>query len=123
MDPKGSVLAPNQVDINAPQYKVEGIGLPFISGIYSTLTINRSLLLDVLDRGAVNTWIKTDDQETFNMSRRLIRIEGLLCGGSAGAAVVGAVKIAKQLKLRKDKTVVIILPDSIRDYIFKVCLS
>lgn len=54
------------------------------------------------------------------MSRRLIRTEGLLCGGSSGSAVVGAVKIAKQLNLGKDKTVVVILPDSLRNYITKV---
>lgn len=70
----------------------------------------------------VDTWIKTGDKETFDMSRRLIRSEGLLCGGSSGAAVVAAVRIAKQLRLGKDKTVVIILPDSVRDYISKVCI-
>ena len=68
----------------------------------------------------LNTWIKTGDEETFSMSRRLIRSEGLLCGGSSGAAVLGAVKVAKQLNLGRDKTVLVILPDSIRDYIKKV---
>ena len=57
------------------------------------------------------------------MSRRLIRTEGLLCGGSSGSAVVGAVKIAKQLNLGKDKTVVVVLPDSLRNYITKVNYS
>ena len=81
------------------------------------------LTVDVLDRSLVDTWIKTGDQESFTMSRRLIRTEGLLCGGSSGAAVVGAVKIAKQLNLGKDKTVVVVLPDSLRNYITKVtCL-
>jgi len=77
-------------------------------------------MVDVLDRSLVDTWIKTGDQESFTMSRRLIRTEGLLCGGSSGSAVVGAVKIAKQLKLGKDKTIVVILPDSLRNYITKV---
>ena len=54
------------------------------------------------------------------MSRRLIRTEGLLCGGSSGSAVVGAIRIAKQLNLGKDKTVVVVLPDSLRNYITKV---
>ena len=79
-----------------------------------------SLSIDVLDRPLVDTWIKTGDQESFTMSRRLIRSEGLLCGGSSGAAVVGAIQIAKQLKLGKDKTVVVVLPDSLRNYITKV---
>lgn len=71
----------------------------------------------------MDTWIKTGDQESFTMSRRLIRTEGLLCGGSSGSAVVGAVKIAKQLKLGKDKTIVVVLPDSLRNYITKVVSS
>lgn len=75
---------------------------------------------DVLNRSLVDTWLKTGDQESFTMSRRLIRTEGLLCGGSSGSAVVGAVRIAKQLNLGKDKTVVVVLPDSLRNYITKV---
>jgi cystathionine beta-synthase len=78
------------------------------------------LMADVLDRSLVDTWLKSGDRESFTMSRRLIRTEGLLCGGSSGSAVVGAVKIAKQLNLGKDKTVVVVLPDSLRNYITKV---
>jgi cystathionine beta-synthase len=81
---------------------------------------NVFLTKDVLDRSLVDTWLKTGDQESFTMSRRLIRTEGLLCGGSSGSAVVGAIKIAKQLNLGKDKTVVVVLPDSLRNYITKV---
>lgn len=70
----------------------------------------------------MDIWVKTGDEETFEMSRRLINSEGLLCGGSSGAAVLGAIKIAKQLRLGKDKTVVVVLPNSIRDYIYKVLI-
>ena len=77
---------------------------------------------DVLDRAIVNTWIKTGDEETFRMSRRLIRAEGLFCGGSSGAAVVAAIKIAKQLQLGRDQTVVVLLSDSVRNYMTKVPL-
>jgi cystathionine beta-synthase len=97
------------------QYQVEGIGYDFIPGKRRFYTN-----IDVLNRSAVDTWLKTGDQESFTMSRRLIRTEGLLCGGSSGSALVGAVKIAKQLNLGKDKTVVVILPDSLRNYITKV---
>ena len=99
------------------QYQVEGIGYDFVPG---KLNSTVSLIPDVLNRSLVDTWIKTGDQESFTMSRRLIRTEGLLCGGSAGAAVVGAVKVAKQMNLGKDKIVVVILPDSLRNYITKV---
>jgi len=75
---------------------------------------------DVLNRTLVNTWIKTGDRESFTMSRRLIRTEGLLCGGSSGAAVAGALRAIKQLNIGQGKTVVVILPDSLRNYITKV---
>jgi len=78
---------------------------------------------DVLNRRLVNTWIKTGDRESFTMSRRLIRTEGLLCGGSSGAAVAGALRAIKQLNIGQGKTVVVILPDSLRNYITKVPVS
>src|SRR5438128_1031685 len=51
------------------------------------------------------------------MSRRLIRSEGLLCGGSSGAAMWAAIQVAKTLD--KTKRVVVILPDSVRNYMTK----
>jgi cystathionine beta-synthase len=118
VDPHGSILAvPESLNTSHSQYQVEGIGYDFVPG---TLDSSISLIPDVLNRSLVNTWIKTGDQESFTMSRRLIRTEGLLCGGSSGAAVVGAIKVAKQLNLGKDKTVVVVLPDSLRNYITKV---
>ena len=53
------------------------------------------------------------------MSRRLIREEGLLCGGSAGAAVWAAVAEAKRQRLGAGKRCVIILADSVRNYMSK----
>lgn len=53
------------------------------------------------------------------MSRRLIREEGLLCGGSSGAAVQAAVAEAKRQRLGAGKRCVIILADSVRNYMSK----
>lgn len=53
------------------------------------------------------------------MSRRLIREEGLLCGGSAGAAVFAAVAEAKRRRLGAGKRCVVILADSVRNYMSK----
>jgi len=100
VDPVGSILA-GPAEIGS--YKVEGIGYDFIP--------------DVLDRGLVDEWIKTEDRESFLMARRLIRHEGLLCGGSCGAAVWAAVEIAK--KYGPDKRIVTLLPDSVRNYMTK----
>lgn len=51
------------------------------------------------------------------MARRLIREEGLLCGSSSGAAMVAALEAAKDFKA--GQKVVVILPDSIRNYMTK----
>ena len=108
-DPQGSILA-LPVSLNEEfkdnPYKVEGIGYDFIP--------------DVLDQSGVDTWYKTDDRTSFEYSRRLIREEGLLVGGSSGSAMAACVKACKDLGLTKDDTVVVVLPDSIRSYLSKV---
>ncbi|KAK0133382.1 Cystathionine beta-synthase [Merluccius polli] len=105
VDPEGSILAEpedlNQTD--KTQYEVEGIGYDFIP--------------TVLDRTVVDSWFKSNDEDSFNMSRLLIREEGLLCGGSSGTAMAAAVKVAKELK--EGQRCVVILPDSIRNYMSK----
>lgn len=65
----------------------------------------------------MDIWIKTEDHESLKIARELINKEGLLCGGSSGSALVGALKIAKDLPA--DKRVVVLLPDSIRNYMTK----
>ena len=84
-------------------YEVEGIGYDF----YPT----------VLDKKLVNRWVKTVDKESFLMARQLILLEGLLCGGSSGAAMSAAVRVASGLG--KGKRVVVLLPDGIRNYMSK----
>jgi cystathionine beta-synthase len=71
----------------------------------------------VLDRTLVDEWVKTEDRESFLMARRLIRQEGLLCGGSSGSAVWAAVQMAK--KHGAGKRIVVILPDAVRNYMTK----
>lgn len=102
VDPHGSLLADPEND-PVGSYLVEGIGYDFVP--------------DVLDRSLVDRWVKVDDKETFNMARRVIRKEGILCGGSSGAAMAGAIKAAKSLGA--GQRCVVILPDSIRNYMSK----
>ena len=84
-DPVGSILAGGD---HVASYKVEGIGYDFIP--------------DVLNRALVDIWVKTDDRESFTAARRLIREEGLLCGGSCGSAMVAALEAAPRLKVRQE---------------------
>lgn len=100
VDPVGSILGGGT---EIASYKVEGIGYDFIP--------------DVLDRSVVDRWIKTNDQESFIQARRLIREEGILCGGSCGAALCGVLAAAKELKAGQN--CVVILPDGIRNYMSK----
>ena len=98
VDPFGSILGGGD-DIFS--YKVEGIGYDFFP--------------DVLDNNFVDQYIKVNDEDSFNMARRLIKEEGLFVGGSSGSAIWAAMEAAKELK--KDQNCLIILPDSIRNYL------
>lgn len=101
-DPHGSILAPGfpEEDVG---YEVEGIGYDFIP--------------TVCERKLVDKWFKCEDKSGFQMARRLIRDEGLLCGGSSGCAMAVAMQAAKDLK--EGQNCVVVLPDSVRNYMTK----
>ncbi len=74
----------------------------------------------VLDRALVAAggwWEKTDDAASLVMARRLIREEGMLVGSSSGSAVVGALAAARRLKA--GQRCVVVLSDSVRNYMSK----
>ena len=99
-DPEGSILGGGE---EVSSYLVEGIGYDFIP--------------DVLDNSLIDEYIKTKDEESFTMARRLIKEEGLLCGGSCGATMVAAMKAAS--KLKNGQNCLVILADGIRNYMTK----
>jgi cystathionine beta-synthase len=110
IDPMGSILAyPEELNLPAPPNLVEGIGYDFIP-----VACDR-------DPNLVDKWVKSEDEESFKMSRRLIREEGLLCGGSSGSAVYYGIKaILEDPEVNQEgKRAVIILPDSVRNYMTK----
>ena len=110
IDPIGSQMAePAELNTAPKPYCVEGIGHDFVP--------------ESLDRTTIDTWIKTDDPESLRLARDLIRKEGLLCGASSGAVMEGAIKYLKQQGLEKNKDLrcVIMLADSIRNYLSKFC--
>jgi len=108
IDPVGSILAkPDKLNDHKrlEAYQVEGIGYDFIP--------------TVLDQDCCDAWLKIDDPEAFQHARALIRHEGMLIGGSCGTAVAGAHKYIKENGLGKGHKVVVLLPDSSRNYMSK----
>ena len=100
VDPHGSILGGGN---EVYPYHVEGIGYDFFP--------------DVLDNNIIDEYIKIPDKESFQMARRLIKEEGLLVGGSSGGAVWAAIQKAQSLS--EGEKCLVIIPDSIRNYLSK----
>ena len=100
VDPVGSIYSGGPVH----GYDVEGVGEDFWPEAY--------------DPSIVDDIHRVSDAESFAMTRRLAREEGLLVGGSSGMAVVGALRAARDLP--DDAVVVVLLPDHGRGYLSKV---
>ncbi|MBF5028233.1 cystathionine beta-synthase [Micromonospora sp. ANENR4] len=99
-DPEGSVYSGG----TGRPYLVEGVGEDFWPETY--------------DRGIADEIVEVSDKESFEMTRRLAREEGLLVGGSCGMAVVGALEVAR--KAGPDDVIVVLLPDGGRGYLSKI---
>lgn len=99
-DPEGSVYSGG----TGRPYLVEGVGEDFWPQTY--------------DRDICDEIVEVSDKESFAMTRRLAREEGLLVGGSCGMAVVAALRVAR--RVGPDDVVVVLLPDGGRGYLSKL---
>ncbi|GAA3201475.1 cystathionine beta-synthase [Dactylosporangium siamense] len=99
-DPEGSVYSGG----TGRPYLVEGVGEDFWPTTY--------------DRDVCDEIVEVSDKESFELTRRLAREEGLLVGGSCGMAVAAALKVARAAG--PDDVVVVLLPDGGRGYLSKI---
>jgi cystathionine beta-synthase len=98
-DPEGSIFSG---DVHT--YLTEGIGEDFWPNTF--------------DPSLVDRYVRVSDRDAFRMARRITREEGILVGGSSGTAVVAALEVARELG--SDDVVVVILPDTGRNYLSKL---
>ncbi|MBQ1083961.1 MULTISPECIES: cystathionine beta-synthase [unclassified Nocardiopsis] len=99
-DPEGSVYSGG----SGRPYLVEGVGEDIWPGTYDTAICDEI--------------VPISDKDSFLMTRRLAKEEGLLVGGSCGLAVEAALRVAKDAG--PDDVIVVLLPDGGRGYLGKI---
>ena len=101
-DPEGSVFS--APDEPARPYLVEGIGEDFWP--------------ETFDPSVVDRYVRVSDRDSFILARRITREEGILVGGSSGTALFAALAVGRELG--PDATIVVIFPDTGRNYLSKL---
>jgi cysteine synthase len=84
-------------------HKIQGIGAGFVPDILNTKIYDRV--------------ITVSNEEAFEVTRELAKLEGIFAGISSGGALAGALKYARSVQNPKKEKIVIILPDTGERYL------
>jgi cystathionine beta-synthase len=90
---------------------------------YLTEGVGEDFFPDTIDMTLIDRWVRVSDRDAFAAARSLVRLEGILAGGSSGTALVAARDTVRRLIEAgdaRDKVLVVILPDTGRNYLSKL---
>ncbi len=85
---------------------------------YLTEGIGEDFMPDTLDMETIDEIVTVSDKDALLTARRLVREEGILAGGSSGAAMHAALQVAKGME--ENQFLVVLLPDTSRNYLSKI---
>jgi cysteine synthase A len=114
----GEVLKPRKPDLrvvavepaNSPILTQRLKNEPIKPGRHAIQGLGAGFIPDILNTEIIDEVVQVRDDESFDMARRLAREEGMLCGISCGAAVTGALQVARRPE-NAGKMIVVVLPD------------
>jgi cysteine synthase A len=85
-------------------------GQPLKPGKHMIQGIGAGFIPDILNLNVIDEVVTVADEDAFETSRQLARLEGFMCGISCGAAAWAAIQVANRPENR-EKLVVVLLPD------------
>ncbi len=84
-------------------------------GLHGIQGIGAGFIPEVLNKDIIDEIIQVSDEDAYEITKRLIKEEGILCGVSSGANFFAAMKVAEELG--SDKKVVVVFPDTGERYL------